>query len=77
MEVCEKGITAIRAYFFEHPTESKSDSKSEAKTMQPVAPEEAVNGVLPSYDETVNGALFIYLIGCTRLLGLLCHVQFL
>ena len=48
MEVCKKGITAIRAYFLEHPTESKSDSKSEAKTMQPVVSEEAVNAGLPS-----------------------------
>ena len=54
MEVCEEGITAIRAYFLEHPTESKSDSKSEAKTMQPVASEEAVNGGLPTYDEAAD-----------------------
>ena len=54
MEVCKKGITAIATYFLEHPTESKSDSKSEAKTMQPVASEEAVNGGLPSYDEAVD-----------------------
>jgi hypothetical protein len=52
--VCEEGITAIRAYFLEHPTESKSDSKSEAKTMQPVASEEAANGGLLSYDEAVD-----------------------
>ena len=37
-----------------HPTESKSDSKSEAKTMQPVASEDAVDGGLPSYDEAVD-----------------------
>jgi hypothetical protein len=54
MEVCNEGITATRAYFLEHPTESKSDSKSEAKTMQPVASEEAVNAGLPSYDEAVD-----------------------
>jgi hypothetical protein len=60
MEVCEEGIAAISTYFLEHPTESKSDSKSEAKTMQPVASEEAVsgagavNGGLPSSDEAVD-----------------------
>ena len=54
MEVCRKGIAAISAYFLEHPTESNSDSKSEAKTMQPVASEEAVNGGLPSYDVAVG-----------------------
>jgi len=38
MEVCNEGITAIRAYFLEHPTESKSDCKSDAKTMHLIPP---------------------------------------
>ena len=32
----------------------RATSKSEAKTTQPVAPEEAGNGGLPSYDEAVD-----------------------
>jgi hypothetical protein len=56
LELANQGAstTAIRAYFLEHPTESKSDSKSEAKTMQTVASEEAVDGGLPSYNEAVD-----------------------
>ena len=53
MEVCEEGITAIRAYFLEHQTKSRP-AKSAAKTMQPVASEEAVDGGLPSYAEAVD-----------------------
>ena len=51
--MCDEGITAIRAYFLEHQTKSRP-AKSAAKTMQPVASEEAVNGGLPSYDEAVD-----------------------
>ena len=53
MEVCKEGITAIGAYFLEHQTKARP-AKSAAKTMQPVASEEAVNGGLPSYDEAVG-----------------------
>ena len=53
MEVCEEGITAIGAYFLEHQTKARP-AKSAAKTMQPVASEEAVDGGLPSYAEAVD-----------------------
>ena len=50
LELTNQGAstTAIPPTFSKHPTESKSDSKSEAKTMQTVASEEAVDGGLPS-----------------------------